>query len=1259
MFSLSGEEETDMAQDEPSLGLPLRFEPFGEGHWWALEARPLRSYEDYGDDKNGDVPTNYWDAADISQGNRDEEKTSKGSGRLWENSGQMASEWRPVTETRDFLLLGQRVKRGLRVLCGPLRDYWPIPDMDESSGGLRAVVAWGYGGPAVLSAERPQLRVVFTHWSGEDSEASSHEKHRSFFKRGTTKGVTSYPSTIDTGRRVARQAEHGQLKTARLLRNRFARPNSLPKVKQTPELHFDNNNKSRILWTNMETPEMIVDFIRSASVSDGESDFSNDPKTKILGSSEASSKHFSGDQTAVTTSKMLDNSSNAARKATSKPNKRVNRDTSDAERQSDGRSPCARLHAFHGLQELRAACRPEGPLRACLAQLDLPAGWFDNYGKSEPLEDVDLFFSEARCTLGELRQRMKFVRSFRATPGDRLRQLGRFSLQVHSSDGANLPDVTEVGLGSGVAVALPAKPLHPGDIFDVTIRLAGGISARQLKLWLCVPHGLKLLAVTPSRPSLWDIEVTRAIDEPHPQTMLQLTRRRPPSLRLPPLEVAQLMFRADDKVKESGDEIGTPEGETQRILWLLLPPNSTVPGREGEDACSWMAEGGAGPWAIGGSLRGRIWGTEINHGLRSASSSGKKGDAWPVHGVPWAVGGVAGMGTAGAWKAEEGPLAGVVVTELTVAHVHLVALAAFAATDELLNTAVLTGRSLSVPLRLLAVASDGHLWDVTHRASCRAPQPDVIKVAADCQAVVLEGREHQGSDRAWLLLSLGRLSAVITLRVWFPQFPLRLALSDGHLSSIKGWHIPHQEPTQDDQRPWGCGLQSQQAMLRVWTRLTAGPKTFAPGPNWLVDVTHLIKGHVRTAEPRTAHVMSDSLDGDLVIITGVTPGHTAVQVISPISNVVLGERILSVGSDRVFLRGLHSRPITSLQLRLARWPAGTSDAKDGLEGSGPMIRATVQAARTLNQPAQEALVLSWLAFSDGTTSFLGHFPTSTYDLSLASLDDRVVESVLGGANAIVAARGEGQGTFIRTELLLPESCRNLRQHEVFLHSPVRIRVMYTGDGVDIVHNVHGGKNFADSDTEGKAEHIHLPWSNSDVQTPSFPAQTPQREASLDLPPVSTSRPIAPGQEPLVPLSVPQDTSDMSFPMEDPSWGVASPHPLDLDEDYPFGSPSDDSKPTPNAPEAGLTDVQVGLSTLLGVSGLALLLFAANCLVFGLRRQRRWRRQRRGAAGDAGGPGSHEATAPHAPPARNSPPVSLWTVEGNRRLHPHGFAELAL
>uniref|UniRef100_UPI00358DE068 uncharacterized protein n=1 Tax=Myxine glutinosa TaxID=7769 RepID=UPI00358DE068 len=696
----NGEEETDTAQDEPSLGLPLHFEPFGEGHWWALEARPLRSSED---NKNSDVPTNYWDAADIAQGNRDEEKTSTGSGRLWEKGGQMASEWRPVTETRDFLLLGQRVKRGLRVLCGPLRDYWPIPDMDESSGGLRAVVAWGYGGPAVLSAERPQLRVVFTHWSGEESEASSHEKHGSTFQHGTTKGMTTHPSTIDTGRRVARQAEHGQLRMARLLRNRSASPSSLPKVKQTPELQFDNKIKSRLLRTNMETPEMIVDFLRSALVSGGELDFSDDPKTKIL-----------------------DNSSNAAWKPTKNPNKRVNRDTPDAERQGDGRYPCARLHAFHGLQELRAACKPEGPLQACLAQLELPAGWFDNYGKSEPLEDVELFFSEARCTPGELRQRMKFVRSFRATPGDRLRRLGRFSLQVHSSGGANLPDVTEVGLGAGVAVALPAKPLHPGDIFDVTIRLAGGIRAQRLRLWLCVPHGLKLLAVTPSRPSLWDIEVTQAIDEPHPQTMLQLTRRRPPSLRLPPLEVAQLMFRADDKVKESGDKVGTPEGVTQRILWLLLPANSTVPGREGEDACSWMAEGGAGPWAIGGSLRGRVWGTEINHGLRSASSSGKK-DAWPVNGVPWAVGGVAGMGTAGAWKAEEGPLAGVVVTELTVAHVHLVALAAFAATDELLNTAVLTGRSLSVPLRLLAVASDGHLWDVTHRASCRAPQPDVIK----------------------------------------------------------------------------------------------------------------------------------------------------------------------------------------------------------------------------------------------------------------------------------------------------------------------------------------------------------------------------------------------------------------------------------------------------------------------------------------------------------------------------------------------------
>lgn len=48
---------------------------------------------------------------------------------------------------------------------------------------------------------------------------------------------------------------------------------------------------------------------------------------------------------------------------------------------------------------------------------------------------------------------------------------------------------------------------------------------------------------------------------------------------------------------------------------------------------------------------------------------------------------------------------------------------------EILNTAVLTGRTVAVPVKVLTVASDGTVSDVTESAECRTTDEQVIKVS--------------------------------------------------------------------------------------------------------------------------------------------------------------------------------------------------------------------------------------------------------------------------------------------------------------------------------------------------------------------------------------------------------------------------------------------------------------------------------------------------------------------------------------------------
>ena len=46
----------------------------------------------------------------------------------------------------------------------------------------------------------------------------------------------------------------------------------------------------------------------------------------------------------------------------------------------------------------------------------------------------------------------------------------------------------------------------------------------------------------------------------------------------------------------------------------------------------------------------------------------------------------------------------------------------------MLNTAVLTGAAVAVPVRVMAVEADGSVSDITNATTCRSTEDDVLKV---------------------------------------------------------------------------------------------------------------------------------------------------------------------------------------------------------------------------------------------------------------------------------------------------------------------------------------------------------------------------------------------------------------------------------------------------------------------------------------------------------------------------------------------------
>lgn len=49
---------------------------------------------------------------------------------------------------------------------------------------------------------------------------------------------------------------------------------------------------------------------------------------------------------------------------------------------------------------------------------------------------------------------------------------------------------------------------------------------------------------------------------------------------------------------------------------------------------------------------------------------------------------------------------------------------------EILNTAVLTGRTVAMPIKVVTVATDGAVSDVTESVDCLSTDDDVVKVSA-------------------------------------------------------------------------------------------------------------------------------------------------------------------------------------------------------------------------------------------------------------------------------------------------------------------------------------------------------------------------------------------------------------------------------------------------------------------------------------------------------------------------------------------------
>uniref|UniRef100_A0A3Q2Y3D6 Transmembrane protein 132D n=1 Tax=Hippocampus comes TaxID=109280 RepID=A0A3Q2Y3D6_HIPCM len=467
-----------------------------------------------------------------------------------------------------------------------------------------------------------------------------------------------------------------------------------------------------------------------------------------------------------------------------------------------------------------------------------------------------------------------------------------------------------------------------------------------------------------------------------------------------------------------------------------------------------------------------------------------------------------------------------------------VGLASLIMDTEILNTAILTGKKVVVPVRTIAVDEDGQITDVSEYAECSSTDEDVLKVSDRCDYIFVNGKETKGKVKMVVNFTYSYLSAQLELNVWMPRLPLRLEVSDTELSQIKSWRVPilttKRWPTKKS-RGKGCALQFQHALVRVLTHFVAeqadprDSQAYFLGSDWQVDVTRLVRYFMKVEDPRVAKLHAGR------VLSGQDIGTTAIQVFSPLSDAVLAKTMVKVTDEKV--------TITELGVQMV---AGLSMTLQLSTGSNRAIVATTTTQEVLRLPKQEAMVSAWVQFSDGSQTPLDIYDPASYRVTVSSLDQGVV-SVRGAPPAVVA-EGEGEGVLVRVEMSICEACQKSKRKSTVAVGNGNLKVKFQvksrrpdktiekkNDGVDFRND---GEEI-DRNTSGSSPTSAAP--GNLVNSNNFPTKI-----------------LAPGQE-----SVEVEISG--------------------EEDMLTNRP--------------LTDLEIGMYALLGVFCLAILVFLVNCISY--------------------------------------------------------------
>ncbi|NWV59575.1 T132A protein, partial [Malurus elegans] len=490
--------------------------------------------------------------------------------------------------------------------------------------------------------------------------------------------------------------------------------------------------------------------------------------------------------------------------------------------------PCVTLHAHHRGRVARGTCHLQAPLGVCVVELEIPPRWFSLgslHSHRSRRRDSDPSEAPERSEPAELRYS---VGECGGREQEAPRVLGMLELRAGEPERRQ-----EVRLDEKVLLRVPNVPLRPGQRFTATIALHHNFTADSLTLRIKAKKGLQVLSARPVIPGTWSVHLERSRGPKHSTAVVTCRRL--------------------------GDIPSIPDSsrvsEPAAFLHLDVAVENGTGGLAPARPLTWQVEyPGQDPEAQKDKL---VW--EIQVSERDVRAL-----------VP-------------------------LVQEL-----------------EILNTAPLTGIPRLIPVKLVTVEAGGGVSELTDPVGCESADKQVLQVSPavpalshltreipmefhvplqvsdSCDLVFVGGKESRGARGARVDFWARRLRAELSFSVWAPLLPLRVQLGDPVLEQLRGWRLPggpdsamaeSEDPAEElERRARSCRPQFQRTGLRVLAHFVAHPLdggrhlSYLPGPEWLLDVTHLVAAQTRVQDPRVA-----SLEAGAVVV-GREPGVTSVEV---------------------------------------------------------------------------------------------------------------------------------------------------------------------------------------------------------------------------------------------------------------------------------------------------------------------------------------------------------------------------------------------